>query len=688
MTFKVMISIKKFSLSSLLMMLFLCFGASNAQAQDETLVTFFSENATMEDDPNNRNYNITIYSPDDQWKIQLNYYADSMFGTFGNDDFMLSTTGKYYNYARNPHNDMVFYSFTDMNVTVTDEGEYIHVSADCVAKGKYHFVVEANIGSPHATETVSDNLGYARVTPNSFYGTYVINAENDNYKLAYGIVSESLVGTFYRADILLPELTDKKTGQEIEVISATAVHTQEGETTNMVIDILSKDLIMYHLTMYNGPAEIEVKEERTIEIPSGIMQDLSQYYGCWQFAGQTADYAVSLAVTPDVMESGKTEWTTSDFFLPYTQIIALADNSTEDIANINATVERNDEAVVIKADALCMSGVLYHITMSLPYDGGLPPVSETVNIDFGRVVVLDYSKGMDVIGVGAAIPNQCQMRFYFNGHDLEGRLSNDDFILDLCDVMVVNDGVYSFKDASYVKAKMEKEGERINITVDMVCVNDVNYHATMYLEDMKCLHDATYSLSPDDDVMMIALAEAAGDGTCDYTVQFQQNAEFVYDDEGLIAEDGAVFSFSFNQKEGSITGEYGYSAGTLSDGGYYHQIFEKGCEVRVAPVAGTLNIQPVEKVTIDFDGDYTTWVYNVNFQFVGTNGVIYKGEGENILLCINDDGDFITLDESEYTRIEQHLAEKGYNNVRKVVRNGKIVILAGDKTYDLNGARQ
>lgn len=673
----------------LILLLFAMPGAVMAQSSEEKLIEFFSDNATMEDDPKQGVYNITIYSPDGQWKMQLNYHSDSMFGTFGNADFRLDTNGKNYNYARNPKNDMVFYSFIDMNVSVAYEETLYRVKANCLTNNKTRFIVEATIAAPKPTSFKSDDLGYARITTNSFYGTYNVKAENERYKLEYGIVSEELLGTFYRADILMPELHDKQTGKDIPVINATAVHTQDGENTALKIDILSQDLVQYTMTMFNGPYEVKVKEERNVDIIKDVvLQDLRDMYGCYQFGGQNDEYAVAIALTPDAVESGRTEWVADDIFLPYTAIINRATNEMVDIFDINAWISREDEKNILNANVTSFDGILYHVRMFLQ-GGNTPPAAvDTLDIDFGHAAVVDYTMGIGTIGLGALVQDKYQIRCYLNTHELKGSFENEDFVMDMCDIMVVDEerGTYVFHDAKYATAEMEEIDGVTHIAINMIGVDDVLYRATMTLTDMQCMHDMELPISADDAILMVGMQQGTESDYAEYTIQFQ-DMENVYDEDYNIVGDGYVASFYFGHNgTAAIAGEYGYSAGTLAID-EYHTFYENGCEVRIAPVAGTLTIEPVNEVTVRFGReDIKTYAYRVKFQFVGQNSAIYSAEGDNYLLCLDQNEEWLSMDEPSYTGINEVLAEQGFR-IRKVLKGGKVIIESLNKTYDASGIK-
>lgn len=657
-----------------------------AQDSDEKLIEFYSENAKMEDNPKQNNYNITIFSPDGQWKMQLNYDSESMFGTFGNKEFRMDTNGKNYNYVRNPKNDMVFYSFVDMDVTVTDEGTCYRVKTNCLTSNKMRFKVEAVIAAPQAKETRTDDLGFARIQPNSFYGTYAIYAENENYKLGYGIAGNELIGTFYRADLLMPELYDKKAGKDIKVLTASAIHKQEGEKTIMTIDVLSEDLILYKLTMFNGPYEIEIKEEKNITFTNVILQDLSDMYGCFQFGAANDDYQMSIAIKSEAFTSGKMEWKKDDLLMQYTNLLITAEERFVDLFDANVKMEVQGKLVMLYADLTSMDGTLYHVTMRYEQGGYMPEPSETVNIDFGHVSMLDYSQGLGLVGFGAVKPGEYQMRFYMYAHDLEGDFVNDDFYMDACDMMVVTGNTYVFHDAKYMKAHAEKEDGVTKLTVDMYGIDDVLYHGTMYIDNLKCMKeegDAVYPIDFESATTMIALQMGNEDNYAEYTMQLQ-NLE--YDDDDMIVGDGYLFSFYFGHEGNGVAGKYGLSEGTLAED-QIQMFYENGCEVRVGTVAATLELEALNAQTLYVYGQkVNTNLYNINFKILGQNGVIYSGEGENYLLCIDQEGEFIDITEDYETAINEMLAPEGLK-VRKVLKGGKIIVEKAGKEYDVQGRK-
>lgn len=658
----------RFTLAALLAAMTISASAAT-EAQDT--IRFSTHNVVLEDNPNAHQYNISLYSDDGAWKVQLNYHSDeSMFGTFDNEDFNLSGTGKYYNYARNPKNDMVFYSFTDMLVTVSDEVTEYHISANCLTTNNIRFLIEGSIDVLTPTDTVSSNLGYARMVENAFYGTYVFNAENEDYSLAYGVVAADPVGTFYTADILMPELTDKHSGEKIGVQSATAVHEQKADTLWLTLDVLGNDLTLYHLTMFNAAHEVPIVAEDTIEIEGDIaLQDLTMMYGCYQLSGQNREWGVGIAFVPDAFEGGRTEWGMEDIFMPYTTLIRFADNYVVKIHDVHVTLEVTEEdQYIFRAEITSLDGILYHVTLKTAGPGYLGEPDEVVNMEMGQAALLDYSQP-GVIGLGAYASMQYQMRVYLNAYMLEGNYYTDDAILDMCDVMVVRpaDGTFVFHDAKRVNTHFETDSAGVtHVTIDMLAIDNVLYHATFQIPVLQCMSNSTYSI---DNALMVAMREVQGGNTF-FTLQFQNLPENV--DDLDVIDNGEIFTFAFAPEGEGIAGEYGYSAGTLSESAI-HNIYEQATEVRLAPVAGTLTITPLEHYT--YENVYHTTLYDIRFQFVAQNAVIYEGSGHNYLLCIDTDGNFVEVQEPTLSLLSQQLAERGLQ-VRKVLQNGQMMIVS------------
>ena len=154
--------------------------------------------------------------------------------------------------------------------------------------------------------------------------------------------------------------------------------------------------------------------------------------------------------------------------------------------------------------------------------------------------------------------------------------------------------------------------------------------------------------------------------------------------ESNIVGDGYLFSFYFGHEGEGVVGKYGLSEGTLADD-QIQMFYENGCEVRVGTVAAALELEALKAQTLYVYGQkVNTNLYKINFKILGQNGVIYSGEGENYLLCIDQEGEFIEITEEYETAINKTLAPEGLK-VRKILKGGKIIVEKDGKEFDIQG---
>ena len=84
---------------------------------------------------------------------------------------------------------------------------------------------------------------------------------------------------------------------------------------------------------------------------------------------------------------------------------------------------------------------------------------------------------------------------------------------------------------------------------------------------------------------------------------------------------------------------------------------------------------------------YKTHYYEVSASVLAENGIIYHLEGTTFLLCVNaETGEWVELTEN-MSALNDALMEHGFR-VRKVLRDGRILIECADGTFDMQGVRQ
>lgn len=647
-----------------------CF-ASNSAVTDT--IRFTASSMLLEDNPNQNNYNFTLYSPDGEWKVQLNYNAESMFGTFTSEDFDLTGNGKNYNYARNPKNDMMFYSFVDIVCTVSASTTEYYLTANCLTSNNKRFLIEGTMEAPIPTDSVEIDLGYAKAICNNFYETFTFKAENENYKLEYGIVSQRIDGTFYTADLLKPELFDKNANSDIEIVRGTAYHRISNDTTYLTLHALDNHKKLYKINMYNCARVVDVTAEDSIYFHSNTMlQDLTELYGCYQLAAINDEWAVSIALLPDAFENGTKSWSMEDIFMPYTMLIHLSDEKTLDLCNVNVRMEEENEPYLYAfySDILTDDGTLYHVKMRFEDTPYIPAARDTVNINFGTISVLDYSKGSGIVGLGAIRPNKYQLRLYLYTDVLEGNYTSDYLVTDHSDLLLIDESTLKFRDIVRANTYITETDGTKYVIADVLTTDTILYHTKMIIPNLKCMNDTTIDLS---NAQMVAIQsvnqEINEKEYSEYRLQFQNTSNVAFQQ---------VFSFYFPHEGKGIAGEYGYSAGTLATD-EYHTFIESNIEVRVGAIAGTLNFTPVESLTLK--SGYKTTIYDTHFQFLGQNGAIYTADAHQYLICVDNEGNKVNMEEPELSDLNQIIEERGWK-VKKMLKNGIFII---DSQYNLDG---
>ena len=324
-------------------------------------ISFSTNQVEIEDYPNQGEHCIAMFSPDGNWKMQLYYWADGLFGEFDNESFKLTGDGKYYNFVRNPKNDMQFYSLTDIQLKVTDELTNYRIEANCKASNGTRYLVEGTYEVPMATDTVRSDLGFAWMMHNGLYGTYTYKAENDHFSLEYGTVGELPEGKFYTTDLLMPELYDKKEGRKIIPTGAMAVHEWRNDTLWMTLSLLSEEAVLYELTMYQTEREPEVTgEEEIVMTEDIILMDYTMEYGFYQLSAHNQEWAVVLTFEPILTDENTTGRIELALSLPYTKLLHIADEQLLDLYKATAWIENG----MASADLYCTNGMLYHIVMT------------------------------------------------------------------------------------------------------------------------------------------------------------------------------------------------------------------------------------------------------------------------------------------------------------------------------------
>lgn len=653
-------------------------------------IQFVANRVEAEPDPTHGEYVFAMWGSalDEDWKLQIDYYADQMQGTFSDDDFRLTSGGGSYNYLRKAHNDMWMRSFKHLDVTVTEQMGATHLSLNGLIQdyGQWRRVlVEAEIEAPAPTDTISLDLGVVMEVPNSFMGYTILEARNADYTLTFGIsgVAELEPRTYYQVELLRPDFV--RLPSDTIAVSWAQLEVTEGADEglrNLALTLLSQEQTLYQIAMHTGA--MAVQDTVVVECAQTTIRDLSDTYGIVQFYGEGSDYNVALSVTPGTLTSevSSTEIPADSINLAFTLVARRSDLSTIRVCEASAQLvvdEMMNQLLELRAELLGTNGTRYLVSFPLS-GGGLPAAADTVYVDCGEGVGrVDYTLEPGWVGLVLAHDEADIHLVAYNGLQWKGLVDTDAFDYSQCYVTTYadNDQTIRFADVQLAQMRMDSIGDQLALTVDAITVSNHMYHFTATMPAKRALTGprVSYELSPEQsDALMVALRTPLTDSQGGrYRMQLQRADG--WSEDGELLGDQEIWEFAFVQDsiEG-IAGTYSYALETL-DAASTHFLMEGGTEILLAGMVGTLTLEPLEELVVPFgDADYHTHLYQVKAEFLAPNNVIYELQGQQMLLCADSEtGEMIELSEAAYAALERVLAERGCK-VRKVLRNGMVMI--------------
>ncbi len=664
-------------------------------AQDTIELT--ATEVTPELDYNAGNYTFTLQN--ETWKVQVRYVGNSPYGVFSEDDFFTQSGGGTFNYIRNPRNDMQFWSFKYATITVTNEQGATRIEVNALLNnwGDWRRVLaHGYIPAPAVVDSVQMDLGQVAVQQDIFNEAIIMEAGNEDYHLAFGLggYTHLAAGDYYKVDLLVPELVNLHTNDTIVPTDAHLSVTANGAYFDLLFRMRSAADTLYIIQMHTGATV--VNDTIGVACSRVVASDYSGSYGFVQLAGESADYVVSIGLTPYGMAHLDMVADTS-FVYAYTRVVRKRDQAEVRITEARASVlseinpSGNGCRRTLWADLVGANGTLYMVTMPLDY-AQLPAAVDTINVDFGAGVGrVDFSQGMGWMGLvlSKAGVMDAHVAFY-NAGEMKGIFDPDMFDYEGCYFTTYTDRMVAFSDIKAAEIRLDSIQDTLHITLDAINMGDTLYHMTAYLAPKRVLTDGdhTYDISYSSTGTgydMVGLRTYVGSDQYVYHIQFQRADNWTADGEPM--GDAEIFDFRLLQKDwDGIRGTYGYSEGNL-DAESYHTIYEGGTEIYLGPVAGTLSFNPLQEVMVNLGGDmrYRAFMYAIEAQILAENGQIYRLSGQNVLICIDQEtGGFIYLTEAELTALEEVLGEEGWQ-VRKKLQNGMLLIEKGERTYDAGG---
>lgn len=683
------------TLMALVLPTFLMAQEESVVARDTIEVT--AATVVPELDYNNGNFTYTLQN--ENWKVQVRYVGDSPYGTFTEANFFTQSGGGTFNYVRNPRNDMQFWSFQTATIQVTNElgATRIEVNALVNNWGSWRRVLaHGYIAAPSVADSVMLDLGQVAVQQDIFNEAIIMEAENDDYHLAFGLggYTRLTAGEYYMVDLLMPELVNLHSHDTIVPAEAHLTVVPNGGYFDLHFRLRSAADTLYIIAMHTGATV--VKDTVSVACHNVTASDYSGSYGFMLLAGESSDYVVSLALSGYAMEHLDMVSDTS-FVYAYTKVARKSDQMEVRITEAHASVLSETDPSgqgcrrTLWADLIGANGTLYVVTMPLNYSN-MPPAVDTINMDFGAGVGrVDFSQGMGWMGLVLSKAGVMDAHVvFYNAGEMKGTFDSGMFDYEGCYFTTYKNRVVAFSDIKAAEIRLDSIGDTLHITLDAINMGDTLYHMTAYLTPKQALTDGDHSYDISYSATgagydMVALRTHAGGNQYVYHIQFQRADGWTADGEPM--GNAEIFDFRILQKDwDGIRGTYGYSEGNL-DAEAYHTIYEGGTEIYLGPVAGTLSFNPLQEVMVNLGDDqrYSAFMYAIEAQFLAENGQIYRLSGQNVLICIDPEtGGFIYLTEDELTALEEVLGEEGWQ-VRKKLQNGMLLIEKGGRTYDAAG---
>lgn len=662
----------------------------------DTLMSFYSTYVQPELDPNNHEYVYTIYTQDSTYKVQVDYFADSQFGTFTDQDFRLSGSGNGYNYLRRVASDMEVYLFVHLDATVSEDEAGTHITLNGLVsktgdkKRLSRVLVSALLPSFTVKDTTDITMDHAYVTYYDLYHYFLIETKNEEYSLRLGLMGTELkAGTYYTADMLMPELKNLSTGKLMDFCNTcdqTMLVEDEEDYHRYTLSLISDDLHLFRIVFDDDVQQIVTTDTVSITCWQTTMDDLSDLYDVYLFSGEDADYTVRLALHSDAVDANQFAFAPTDFSFQFTQL--YRNSSSELIALASATgmiEDLGNGKYNMYADLVGKDAVLYRVTMPMGYST-IPEANDTIYLDFGNSVGrIDYSQGLGYVGYTASLVDEYDMHvsFYYGG-TLDGEISGNFIDYEGTYITQYTDTNIVFEDVTIGQIMLDSVDNDLHFTADFYTTQKRLYHVTMVVEDKEWLRGQEVNVDYAGNTAMVALRLQQVADTGLYVLQLQ-HAE-AYDATGEPIGDSQLYNFNFVALGSyGIAGEYGYSEGNLNPN-YPFVITENGCEIYLGPYAGTLHIECLAAEKVRLGGQiYNTYWYSIDAAMLAHNMEIYELHGSNVLICMDPDGNLVEVDEELGQAIIEDHAARG-ERVRKVLENGQLYLETDNGRYSVMGS--
>ncbi|KWW27832.1 MAG: hypothetical protein AUK64_2010, partial [bacterium P201] len=404
---------------------------------------------------------------DEASQVSVNYFSETVIGSFTMADCDASYTGIVYNGESKTTYDGNF------TVAATDAGYEIDGHILCTDNVCYHFTMYYTI--PVATDTIDVLVPTAMLVTEPGDGWFTATSQNwtgtssDNaYTVALSYSGEEIVGSFVANNL--------QSNSNINNINFVEGHFEVAATDGgyaLESHLIGSDLHCYHITMtYTIPTMDDATDTIAVNIPAAMLTDLTADNGVFQMRGYTVDSATyaSVAVYSSQIP-GNYEF--EDFYGQYTTVYDVLLGNQINVVAGHATVSAT--AVGYSLDAYLLGADLhcYHVTMTY----STPVAADTVEVVIPSATFSDYS---DYDGsyqfIGASEDETYEVGFNYFSSTITGSFTWAD-----CDAsysgLYVNGTSLSVYSAEFTVTEVEG-GYQVEAYV--LCTDNHCYHVMMF----------------------------------------------------------------------------------------------------------------------------------------------------------------------------------------------------------------
>jgi len=497
-----------------------------------------------------------------------------------------------------------------------------------------------------------------------------LEATDGEYAVSMAVVGIEAVSGTYSASDLYASLSYVAHNQDtVGFASGTFTVEELPKAVLLTGSLLGQDGTLYHLDfIYGDTTAVDPSLGDTIEvtITSGLIwndQTANAQAGWWQISGSNADYFITLSNAGKVTTAIGT-FTADELDKEYSFIYAIPADEEEDVQTITFALGSISIAideygkVIVTGDLVGTDNNTY--VLNLQYVE--PKAETTVELTIPEGELQDYT-AQGIFGIsGYSADGTAYGQFIFDGSSVAGTYTKEDL-----------DSYYT---SGIWVANASGDFEYVDIysaSFTIVANNDGSYTLT---GDVLCYNNTLYK------VTLIAPAQEPvdqyeGDTESDFTAIFSTYTV----DESRLASMGSVYVIAQNEQ-----GQY-----IILD------VILPGTADGL--VAGTYSINnDEEEMTVYaglFDADenspipsYATMVegQDTNLWYLVEGSVVVDADLNIVVNAQNSKGNQITVTltaPEDPTGLEETVAA---GKAAKILRNGQIYILKGDKIFNIMGA--